>query len=232
MAIVVQCECGKRMGLSDALAGKTAKCPACGRAISVPGSGGASRAGGGKAAARGKPAASPKIYISTGKIIAAGSLLLVVVLGAMFYFGPVRVWNQWEDVGPKVQQQIADVIEFAMKAYLSQQGMYNPAKDSHGPAVDSDDVHFFRPTLVMRMPESITFFGASSQGKFQGHYHPATGEIDADVQYGGMTFGGAVALAKATGQVHITGREKTDGSPEAELNGVPLKIVFPDTSDQ
>jgi len=107
--------------------------------------------------------------------------------------------------------------------------MYNP-KQRTTPAVDGP-VHFFRPTLVMSMPEKVRFFGMTSQGQFQGYYHPATGEIDADVAYGGMTFAGAVALAKSTGIFHMTGR-MANGFPQAEVNGVPLKIVAPDDSGQ
>src|ERR1700728_3732012 len=213
MPITVQCGCGKRMGVSEDLAGKTVKCPACGDAIAVP----APRAGspgGGRTAAK-KTAAAPAIYISKGKIVGLVSLAALVVLGLMFYLGPMRVWNQWEQVGPQAQSDIGNVIEFGMKAFLSQQGMYDQAKDSHGPSVDTDNIHFFRPTLVMSMPESVTFFGASNQGAFKGHYHPATGEIDADVQYGGMTFAGMVSLAKAGGSFHMTGR-MNNGQPEAE----------------
>jgi ribosomal protein S27E len=221
MPIAVQCGCGKRMGLSETLAGKAVKCPACGERIMVP-AGGAATAPGGRRPVAKKPA---------GKIIGVVSLVVVIALGATFYFGPVSVWHQWEDVGPKAQSQIEDVLEFSLKAYLSQQGMYNPAKDRQGPSVDAEDIHFFRPTLVMSMPESVTFFGKSNQGDFKGHYHPATGEIDADVAFGGMTFGGEVTLAKSIGQFHITGREK-DGQPSAEVNGVPLKIVYPSSGDQ
>src|SRR5580658_9715354 len=215
MPITVQRGCGKRMGLSETLAGKAVKCPACGEQIAVPAARAATGPGGRRPVAK-KPAASPAIYISKGKIVAVVSLLVVIILGAMFYYGPVRVWNQWEDVGPKAQSEVGDVLEFALKAYLSQQGLYNPAKDRQGPTVDTDNIHFFRPTLVMSMPDSVTFFGKSSQGDFKGHYHPATGEMDVDVAYGGMTFGGEVTLAKSIGQFHITGRE-VNGQPQAEV---------------
>ena len=86
MPINVQCSCGKRMGLSDALAGKTIKCPACGDAIHVPA---VAPSGAGKEARRANPA-SPAIYISTGKIVALASIAVAAILGIMFYIGPVR----------------------------------------------------------------------------------------------------------------------------------------------
>ncbi|MGD0768119.1 MAG: hypothetical protein ABSB42_07990 [Tepidisphaeraceae bacterium] len=220
MPINVQCSCGKRMGLSDALAGKMIKCPACGDAIHVP-------AAAGPAAGK-KPAAKPggpAVYVSKGKIVALVSLVIVFILGIMFYRGPVRVWHQWEDVGPKAQADVTDVLTFGLQAYLSENGMYNPASPHAGPSVDS--VSFFRPTLVMSMPEKVAFFGKSNQGDFKGYYHPASGEIEADVAYGGISFAGAVDLARATGKFHMTGR-MANGFPQAEVNGTPIKIVWPE----
>jgi hypothetical protein len=204
--------------------GKLIKCPACGDRITVAGTPTVARA----------PAspqkAAPAIYISTGKIVGLISLAVLIGLGMMFYFGPVRVWHQWEDVGSKAKDDVSDVITFGLQAYLSQQGMYDPGLDAHGPSVDGN-VSFFRPTMVMSMPEKVRFFGKSSQGDFQGWYHPSSGEIEADVNYGGMTFAGAVTMAKATGTFHMTGR-MLNGFPQAEINGTPLKMVTPDHSQQ
>jgi len=221
MPINVQCSCGKRMGLSDALAGKTIKCPQCGDAIVVAAA--AAPAAGKKPAV--KQSGSPAVYISTGKIVAAASLLIAVILGIMFYMGPVRVWHQWEDVGPKAESDVTDVLTFGLQAYLSENGMYNPASPHSGPAVDH--VSFFRPTLVMSMPGKVAFFGKSNQGDFKGYYHPGSGEIEADVAYGGLSFAGAVDLAKSIGTFHMTGR-MANGFPQAEVAGTPIKIIWPE----
>jgi hypothetical protein len=79
----------------------------------------------------------------------------------------------------------------------------------------------------MSMPEKVAFFGKSNQGDFKGYYHPASGEIEADVAYGGISFAGAVDLARATGKFHMTGR-MANGFPQAEVNGTPIKIVWPE----
>lgn len=226
MPITVQCSCGKRMGLSDALAGKTIKCPACGDPIHVTA---APPLPAGRKPAK-KQNAAPAIYISKGKIIAASSLAIGLILGLMFYFGPVRVWNQWENIGGKAGDDVSSVISFGLQAYLSQQGDYNPRSAHNAPAVDGP-VSFFRPTLVMSMPEKVTFFGKSTQGDFKGQYNTRTGDIEADVAYGGMTFAGAVDLAKATGKFHMTGR-MSNGFPQAEINGTPITIVWPAKNDQ
>jgi hypothetical protein len=209
------------MGLSDALAGKTIKCPACGDAIVVPAM--AAPAAGKKPAA--KQNENPAVYVSKGKIVAMASIAVVFILGIMFYRGPVQVWHQWENIGPKAESDVSDVLTFGLQAYLSEVGMYNPASPHSGPAVDH--VSFFRPTLVMSMPEKVAFFGKSNQGDFKGYYHPGSGEIEADVNYGGISFAGAVDLAKSIGTFHMTGR-MANGFPQAEVNGTPIKVVWPE----
>jgi hypothetical protein len=210
------------MGVSDKLAGKTIKCPACGDPLEVTG---LVPPAGGKKPVK-KQSASPAIYISKGKIIALATLAVVVILSLMFYYGPVRAWNQWQDIGGKANDDVTDVISFGLQAQLSEQGEYNPARSDGGqPGVDGH-VSFFWPTLVMSMPERLKFFGKTTQGNFVGYYYTHTGEIEADVAYGGRTIAGMVDLAKATGQFHMTGR-MVNGFPQAEVNGTPLKIVWP-----
>jgi hypothetical protein len=226
MPITVECSCGKRMSVSNALAGKTIKCPACGDRMEVSA---APPSPGGRTPAK-KRSAGPAIYISKGKIIALVSLAVGLALGLTFYFGPVRVWNQWENIGGKASDDVSNVITFGLQAYLSQQGAFDPMNAHGAPAIDGP-VNFFRPTLVMSMPDKVRFFGKSTQGNFIGFYYPKTGEIEADVAYGGMTFAGAVDLAKATNQFHMTGR-MANGFPQAEVNGNPIKILWPDKKDQ
>ena len=96
MPISAQCSCGKRVSVSDALAGKTIRCPACGDPIEVVQAAPAA----GPSAARRKPAASPVVYVSLGKIIAIVSFATVAVCGILFFIGPVQVYKQWENIGP------------------------------------------------------------------------------------------------------------------------------------
>ena len=222
MPITVQCSCGKRMGVSEKLAGKTIKCPACGDRLEVAA---ASPSPAGRMPVKKKQTASPAIYISKGKIIALVTLAVVVISSLTFYYGPVRAWNQWQDIGGKANDDVTDVISFGLQAYLSEQGQYDPT-DSHNPPSVDGHVAFFWPTLVMSMPERLKFFGKTTQGNFMGYYYTHTGEIEADVAYGGRTFAGMIDLAKATDQFHMTGR-MANGFPQAEVNGTPIKILWP-----
>ncbi len=221
MPIVAQCGCGKRVAVADALAGRTIRCPACGDPISV---GEAAPAPVGRAAR--KKAASPVVYISLGKIIAVICLGVAVVCGILVAIGPIRVWNQWETIGPTADENVKDVISYALAAEMSQQGMYDPAVDTHMPSV-GDDVLFYRPIWVLGMPDRVKFEGHSSEGPFDGWYHPATGEIEANISYGGASvLGGMIQVAKAPLKFSITGRKK-DGQVTAETNGQALTIYYP-----
>jgi hypothetical protein len=244
MAITVQCPCGRRTTVGDALAGKSIRCPQCGQSVAV---GAAPTAGktqprasapprGATAQPRGKTPlqirrenAVPALHIETGLLIKVGVATALVVLILLAYFGPVRVWNQWEQIGPKAQNDISDVVSFALQAYLSQNGMYDPAKTHSQPGVQGN-IGFFRPFLSMAMPDAVKFFGRTNQGPFQGTFNPRNGEINATISYGAVShlaFGSDTGLKETVaGSFQITGREQ-NGAPQAEMNGTKLTIYYP-----
>lgn len=168
---------------------------------------------------------APKFYVSKGKIVGVSILALLLLIGLYFYYGPMRVSRQWEALSPGATNQVSDVVTFALQAYLSEKGLYDPSKAHQIPRVEGD-VHWFQPLMAITMPQGIGFIGKTNQGNFSGNYHPATGEIDATVAYGGYSFGGLIDIAKATGQIKITGRE-VNGQPQAEVDGQALHIVYP-----
>jgi hypothetical protein len=192
------------MNVADALAGRTIRCPTCGSGIAV-----------GQPVAVNAPRTSvrdrvaSKVYISPGKIIAAISLVTVVTLGIMFAIGPMRVWNQWEAIGGTASDNVKDVISFGLQAEMSTNGMYDPNKSTHQPQVDGD-VIFYRPLMAMSMPDAVKFTGSSNEGPFSGLYNPHTGEITADVAYGGYSVAGLVDIYKAPYHFHMTGRKIND----------------------
>jgi hypothetical protein len=209
------------MIVGDALAGKTIKCSGCGNGVKVPG---AALPPGAKPVAQKKPAASPAIYISTGKIIAAVLLLGVVTSIILFFAGPVKVWHQWEDIGPKASDNVKDVISFGLQAYMSTNGYYDPGKSNYQPGVTSD-ILFYRPLMVMSMPEKVKFEGISSEGPFSGWYNTQTDEIEADVGLGAHTVGGLIST-KPQSTFHLTGSDPNH-QPQAECNGQPMQITYP-----
>ena len=223
MPVSLVCQCGKRISVSDALVGKNVRCPQCGQSVYVD----PAKRSAPKAAAR-KPAET--LHISPGLI----SVLVLFVLGAgatiVWRTGPGHVWNQWEANGAAWDGEVTDVVSYALQAYLSEQGMYNPNKSRGKPATDGDAI-FVVPRLVMSMPEKLAFSGMNSQGKFQGFYNTQTHDIEADIWYGGREAGGGVMLSPATDFFHITGRDP-GGSPQAEIDGQSLKIIYPPKDDQ
>jgi len=216
--VTVQCTCGKRLGLSDALIGKTIKCPKCREEIFVSPS------------AQTLPKAPAKkaretIHISGGLMALAAIVILLAGGTLTLKLGPMRVWNQWEGMNAKAAGDITDVVSFALQAYMSQIHLYNPTKSHRQPAVDGP-ISFKPPFLVMSMPEKVPFAGMSNQGQFVGFYHPATGEIEADIAYGGREVAGLIVTQRAAGVFHITGRD-ANGSPQAEVDGTSLAIYYP-----
>lgn len=232
MAITIQCSCGATSEVSDGLRGHHVSCLQCGKAVLA----GAAAKGAGKRA--GKAAGKPKqqtqrpqgqgvsLQISPGMLTLVGVCTLFATVCLVFKFGPARVANQWEVLGPKAEGQVIDVISFAAQAYLSEQGAYNPRKPQGRPSVEDGGVFFVRSYWVMSMPQKLRFFGVTQQGQFNGIYDTGTGEIEADIAYGGRTVAGLMVTNRATGVFHITGRD-VNGSPQAEVDGEPLKIVYP-----
>jgi hypothetical protein len=226
MAIVSRCACGNRISVADALAGKTIPCPKCGGDVTMP-SGPSSPGGGAKArqAREAVPAVSVSPAIIIGVVV--GISLLIVVL--VIYFGPWAVSKKWDAMSGSANTQVTDVMQFALQAYLSQHGMYNAAKSHNVPMVQGDAV-FVPPAMVMSLPRKMIFSGKTNQGNYKGTYDTTTGEIEAEIEYGGWTIGGLVDAKKATGTFKMTGREK-DGKVTAETDEGPLEILIPKLKD-
>jgi hypothetical protein len=202
------------------MAGRTIPCPKCGSDVTLP----TAPAGGAATAGRRKVEAAPSVHISPVIIISAvvGALVLVIVL--VLYFGPWTVGNEWAAMRPRANTEVTDVVNFALRAYESEHGMWDTSMPHGEPMVDGDAT-FVPPAMAMSLPRRMIFSGATNHGRYMGTYDTKTGEIEATIDTGGMTVGGLVDMKKATGSFKMTGREK-DGTPTAEADGQPLEIVM------
>jgi hypothetical protein len=207
--------------VADVMAGRTIPCQKCGSDVTLPST---PTGGGAPTTARRKAEATPSVHVSPVLIISAvvGVVVLVIVLA--LYFGPWTVGNQWAAMKPQANTEVTDVVQFALQAYESQNGMWDTTLPHGSPGVQGDAV-FVPPMMVMSMPAKIVFSGKTTQGTYMGTYDTKTGEIVATIETGGYNVGGLVDMKKATGSFKITGREK-DGKMSAEVDGEPLKIVM------
>jgi len=212
-----QCACGKRMVVSDALVGKTIRCSSCGNTVLVKGA----------PIVAGKPQqANPSFYISPTTITLAVVVGGLLVTGLLFYFGPMRASRQWEAMDQKATGSVRNMIVFALKVYTSANGNWDPSKPGNTPWIESHDVQWNRPMMSWGLPRKIEFVGKSNRGSFSGLYDTESGEIEADVLWGGRTIAGMVDLAKTQGGFHMLGKEINGKDPEVTVDGKPLKIVY------
>ena len=237
MLVTVNCTCGKRIGVSDALAGRTVRCPKCGDEVLVKAAAAPAGKGAGKGAgpaAKQTGASAPAVAVSPTLITAGVVAALVLAVALPLYFGPWRVGNDWAAMAPKAGTDVTDVVMFALQAHQSQ--AFAPASGADvtpsaqlaigkAPAIEGP-ANFIPPVMAFTMPRHVLVTGRTSQGGYRGTYDTTDGEVTLDVDTGGYSVGGLVDMHKATGSMHVTGREK-DGQVTAEADGTPLKIYVP-----
>jgi hypothetical protein len=229
MPISVTCDgCGKSLKVKDEWAGKRGKCPGCGKTFAIPAAG-AAAAGSSRGVAIPKATGKPKkkgsggISISWGPVIGVLFVVLVVAGIAAYYFGPVKVKAQWEKMGDDADNTVISVVTLAIQSYLSESGSYDPSKAHHTPSA-SEVMFIFNP-MVMSMPDKVPFKGSSTEGPFEGYYHPKTGDLEADVDIGGTSIAGLGAVRKGNTKIKVTGR-MVNGHAVAEVGGKKAEIKY------
>jgi hypothetical protein len=140
----------------------------------------------------------------------------------------MRVSGQWQEMDRKARNSVMNVITYAIKARLSEDGEYDPAH--HAPAIESSDLIFDRPMLTMSLPSKIHFVGKSNNGGFDGYYNTENGEVEADVEAGGYTVAGLVSLKKPSAQFHMVGHE-VNNDPVVQIDGRTVQIHSPTKLD-
>lgn len=207
------------MAVVDAMAGKNLVCSKCGDHILVPEP---SAPAAGKAAAATKADATPAIHISSGLIITAVVVVALVVIVLSVYLGPWTVSKNWAAMQPTASDAVTSVVDFSIRAYESEHGMYDASQSHMVPMVDGAVI--WVPPIAMSMPRKVGFSGKTNQGNYVGTYDTSTGEVSVDIETGGYTVGGLVDVKKASGTFHAVGTSK-DGNVQAECDGKPLEIV-------
>jgi hypothetical protein len=78
-----------------------------------------------------------------------------------------------------------------------------------------NDLIFHPDLMAMSMPDTVRFVGTTSNGKFEGDYTFATGEVVGTLTIGGITLGG----------VHIDSEGVTlpGGQTERRPSGMPMR---------
>jgi hypothetical protein len=257
-------KCSKVLKVKDEFAGRMLKCPGCGTTFRADPSGKAAPIAGAPAkAAPGKsPVPAPQvraqaakgggIAINWGKLVMLGLLALIPIAIVLFILGPMRVKKQWEAQQEKVENDVTDVVEFAMKAHASSEGGWDPTKATGGsPTVG--EVRLLPSIFSMSLPATVKFDGYGSVGRFEGEYTLATGEIDMVLKTGGtMLPSGLYSDEEGTimpggqredrpagmpGQAgkltpHTVKGRIVNGQPEVTIDGKKAQIIYPKRDDE
>ncbi len=220
MPTLTQCPgCGKLLKTNDELLGKKIKCPGCGEAY--------------VAKAKGYQTANQKavaakqgggLHISPAIAVLLSLLIIIPTIMAVWYFGPGAARTAWSKQEPEATDEVTDMVAYVLQVYVAELDL------GEGVLVNMDTkvigAGFFYPTFAFTVPEKIAFVGTSKQGQFTGFYHPATREIEADIDFGGAALELVGVTRKPKSQIHATGRE-IKGTLTAEIDGKPAVMPQP-----
>lgn len=254
-------KCSKSLKVKDEFAGKMLKCPGCATTFKA---GAARPATAATAKSQPKPGEKNRkekagVAINWGPILMIGLLSLIPIGIILFLMGPMRVKRHWDANQEKVDGEVKDVIDYALKCQASASGFWNPRK-GNSPSPSVSDIRYLPEIMTMSQPAAVEFDGFSSNGSFHGTYTFETGEVNADMKIEGLTLASGIhfgeggtsiagggrstdtknvsasTLAKLKGRpdaaaFRITGRVKA-GNPTAEIDGKKAEIYWPPEVDE
>lgn len=255
-------KCSKSLKVKDEWAGKMIKCPQCGSTFRAGATGAATAAGPAKAAAPAKGGAPvPKaraqaekgggIAINWGKLVMFGLLALIPIGVLLFVLGPMRVKSQWESKQEKVENDVTDVVEFAMKAWASNNGEWDASKGRGSPSIG--EVRLLPNIFAMSLEPTVRFDGYGSVGRFEGEYTYETGEVNMTLRTGGTMLpsglytdelgtlmpGGQredrpAGMPGGGGKLtpHTVKGKMVNGQPEVVIDGKKAEIYYPPTTEE
>lgn len=240
MAMAVVCSgCGKSLNVKDELVGKSIRCPACketfvAKAATAAPSAWSAGASKGKVAAK-KDQAVPKLHLSPGMIAFVAALIIIPLILIFWNFGPGAVRAEIAARESKIDDDIRDVVEWVLRVKsensfrgFSRVGGLRTAP----PAPRVHSVAILWSPLYMSMPEKVGFAGTSSEGLFQGFYYPKTGEVEAELDFGGTVLPSGVLMKRGNEQFKVTGRVKEGAGLTAEIEGKPAVLKPPTTQPE
>lgn len=186
-------QCRQQTQVADALAGKRVLCPSCRtgfvasvHAVKLP-----------------PPSKAPRLHVEAKWIVVA-ILAITIPIGLWLYQShPGKVATELTKLQPEAELNIKGVVERGLEAYMSQQGMFDSSQPRGRP--HALDVSFLWSPMYWSMPETVGIIGTTTQGAFGGNYHPKTGELEVDVEIGGMSLPGVGAIRRGKTRFHLTG---------------------------
>lgn len=209
MPVTVSCTgCGKQLTVKDEFVGKRLKCPQCGATFTASAA---------QARSPGKQTdATPRIHLSPGIIALIATVVIIMSTLLMWNLGPGKVRAQWDKMHAQAEDDIKDVVGKGLQAYMSTHGSYDPSSAHAEP--HAIDLTFIMSPLPFTMPETIAVAGTTTQGGFAGKYHPNSGEVDVEVEIGGISLPGAGVQRHGDTHIQVTGRNKA-GAVTVEVDG-------------
>jgi hypothetical protein len=219
MSFSVTCKCGKSLNIKDEYVGKRIKCPTCGATFTAtkPTSTAPSK----------KDRLAAGIHLSPAAMVFIALLILIPGTLAIWKYGPGRVRDQWEKLEPKAKSDVTDVVDRALQGSAGGEDT-GAGGLAHGQPHALDITFPFSP-MGFSMPTELGFAGTTTQGGMTGKYNTKTGEIEAEVEVGGLSFPGAGVQRHGAGKIKVTGRVK-DGAVSAEVDGKPVHLDWGDPS--
>jgi hypothetical protein len=229
MPITATCpSCRKQLNVKDEYIGKRLKCPQCSTTFTADattaapaGSRGSSAAAPPQRAAAatrgaGGGGAFPRIHLSPGIIALIVAFVAIPTIFFIWSVGPGKVRGDWAKLQPIAHDDVSDVVARGIQAYVDQYKLPGDERPTHMPR--THELAFIISPMPFTMPEKIGFAGTSSEGVFSGNYFPRTGEIEAEVEVGGVTLPSGINIRRGEQKINVTGRNK-NGVVTVEVDG-------------
>ncbi len=225
MPLLVTCDaCGKQLKVRDELAGKRLKCPQCQNVFAASALGGSKQM---PLKVRPQPEAQKQVAfeIPWSLMLKLSPVVIIVAVVLMVYYGPVRVWDQFEVSAKGIENETTDVLVRGLMSNMQESGLYDPVRSHYRPEVH---VQLFRPVLAMSMPEYINFRGAIGTGIFAGKFNTKTREVSVTVEFPGRNKWGRIdaSLPAERPPVQLAGRTR-EGIVTVDVNGRPAMLKAP-----